>query len=159
MTTGMDPAAAFKAMWAKVGVDVTIQPMETAVYAANRLPTVDEMRMSGPSSMYFFSIYGFAGLNKRSIDSVLDDPIVEKAYQDMQKNVIVNQKEADRIYREVVPYILDQAWIIPRPSPYSYTFWQPWVKKHNGERYGSDPFFLYYAWIDQDLKEKMTGKR
>lgn len=155
----MDPASVFKAMWAKVGIDVEIQPRETAVYTAMILPQVDELRLSGISGMYYFSIYGFAGMNKRSRDSILDDATVEATYQQMQKNVIINQKEADRLYREVVPYILDQAWVIPRPTPYAYTMWQPWVRKHNGERYGTDPWFLYYAWIDQDMKEKMTGRR
>ena len=48
------------------------------------------------------------------------------------------------------------------PGYYTYRFWWPWVKDYNGT--GAPGFlnivsYLNYIWLDQDLKEEMTGKR
>ena len=89
---------------------------------------------------------------------MIDDSRIEATSQEMQKYVFINMPKVEQLYRSLVPYIMEQAYHIPRPTPYSYTFWQPWVKNHNGEI----PIYSQwakYVWIDQDLKEKMTGRR
>ncbi len=40
--------------------------------------------------------------------------------------------------------------------------WQPWVKHYSGEYqvgYYDSYMYVPYIWIDQDLKEEMTGMR
>jgi hypothetical protein len=54
-----------------------------------------------------------------------------------------------------MPYVLSQAWYIPRPIPYTYVFWQPWLKNYNGETdLGYNTDWAKYVWIDQTLKNK-----
>ena len=58
--------------------------------------------------------------------------------------------------------MLEQAWYVPLPDPTAYTFWQPWVKEYSGELdlgYYVTYTFAQHAWIDQDLKFEMTGRR
>jgi len=153
-----DLASVYKAMWAKVGVDVELQPREMGVYSsigysrayehtylafltgATQYPgCLDLAWLKGPAS--FFNV---------------NDPVIETARQEIQKHVIVDMAGADRLYQELVPYILEQAYSIPRPSPYQYTLWWPWLKNY----YGEFPVrFAAYCWIDQDVKQEMTGRR
>jgi peptide/nickel transport system substrate-binding protein len=153
-----DLASVYKAMWAKVGVDVELQPREMGVYSsigysrayehmylafltgATQYPAcLDLALLKGPASVFN-----------------VNDPVIETARQEIQKHVIIDMAGADRLYQELVPYILEQAYSIPRPSPYQYTLWWPWLKNYYGEFPGR---FAAYCWIDQDLKQGVTGRR
>jgi hypothetical protein len=64
--------------------------------------------------------------------------------------------------KEVYPYILEESWQVAMPGYYSYRFWWPWVKDYNGVGgvgYLNGSNYVAYIWVDQDLKEEMTGKR
>ncbi len=57
---------------------------------------------------------------------------------------------------------LEQAPVIPVPNPYSYQFWQPWVKNYRGEGsvdYSMGNVWATWVWLDQYLKESTTGRR
>lgn len=67
-----------------------------------------------------------------------------------------------KTWHDILPYVLEKAYAIPRPQPYTYTFWWPWLKNYHGElqvNYGDVLTWIPWVWIDQDLKEKMTGRR
>ncbi len=58
--------------------------------------------------------------------------------------------------------MVEQCYNILLPTRYVYTFWQSWVRGYNGEHtvgYSTFEMYSYFLWIDQDLKEEMTGKR
>jgi hypothetical protein len=56
----------------------------------------------------------------------------------------------------VLPYLTEQAYFVPVPSTYNYSLWWPWVKNH----YGETPVrFATYYWLDQNLRQEMTGRR
>lgn len=159
----MDPAAVFKAMWAKIGVEVELQPREAAVKAAMQTArSWEEMNLgnlAGTSSIAaVMSLSAYRGVGATSY---INDPVVEDIFQRMTKHHFTNMPEVDRLFREFVPYIMEQAYVIPRPSPYSYTFWQPWIKNYNGEGVVTVQIDLWlkHVWIDRDLKEKITGRR
>jgi hypothetical protein len=48
------------------------------------------------------------------------------------------------------------------PAPYVFRLWWPWIKNYHGEP-GVGQFaqlnYTKHIWIDQDLKEEMTGRR
>jgi len=72
------------------------------------------------------------------------------------------QGSADKIHRELMKYVLDQAWAVPYPKAPGYRLWWPWVKNYHNEfsvGYWDEGNWSKWTWIDQDLKEKMTGKR
>ena len=51
---------------------------------------------------------------------------------------------------------------IQLPVPVIWIFWQPWLKCYSGETKGGYMCTHYgerWAWIDQDMREEMTGKR
>jgi peptide/nickel transport system substrate-binding protein len=69
-----------------------------------------------------------------------------------------DNQAADAIHKELMKYVLDQAWTIPMPSPVSYTMWQPWLKNYYGNTtvgYINEPNWTQWAWVDQNLKNSM----
>ncbi|MBI4283635.1 MAG: ABC transporter substrate-binding protein [Chloroflexi bacterium] len=174
VAANMAIAEVVKAQWAKVGVDLELQPRENAVFTSiTTAPrSWEEMVMnpftgvSFPQWLTFLHLRGQSagGHNPSGIDVPPgSDPVVEKTYQEILKNVIVNTPESARVYRELVPYLLEQMFVIGVPVPYSYTIWQPWVKGYEGEIWHvsltSNKIWAKYMWIDQDMKETMTGRR
>jgi peptide/nickel transport system substrate-binding protein len=153
-----DVAEIFSYYWAKVGIDVDIQLREPAVYTAMTTGrTWEEMLLGAMWNTRLMNALAFSGIHGPALGWV--DPVIKEAYDKVQKNVIVNFPKAYEVYREVQPYIVEQAHVIPRPSPYSYVFWQPWVKNYRGELpQMSFRLILRHMWIDQDLKDKMTGR-
>ena len=95
--------------------------------------------------------------------SNVDDPAFEEAYAKASTwEMFLDYDERAKIITDLIPHILDNAWYIQPTAPYVYALWQPWVKLHNGEEkigYVSIPYWAVYPWIDQDLKEEMTGRR
>lgn len=168
VTRDLDSVAIFKAMWAKVGIDLEILPREAAVYAAvNLARSYEEL---GFRNLQSFTAFGQRYLfqayrgNQRTNGSYVGatspggyEPVIEVAFNEIQKNVIINYPKADEVVRDLVPYVLEQAYMIPRPTPYQYRLWQPWLKNYYGE--SSTKFWVAYPWIDQDLKEVMTGRK
>lgn len=155
----IDFLSLIKDMWSKIGVELTIQPLEFGAYLGKSLSRqYDDMLYSffvepGPYAQ-LFAFRGSSTFNR----SWVSDAHVDEVYQEMVKYNLTNQTKVDELHREIMPYVLEQAWYIPRPAPYTYTFWQPWVKNYHGEvALGYNASWPKYIWIDQDMKEKMTG--
>ena len=85
--------------------------------------------------------------------SYVNDPVINNAREEIRPHFMVNMHEADRIHRELMPYIVEQAYYIPLPTAYSYNIWWPWLKNNYGEFFR----FSKYFWIDQELKQTMIG--
>ena len=160
----MDPLAAVKSMWAKVGVDLEIQPRELAVYnSVSNGRAYDEMlfkaAVGGRANIPTMS--SFRGETHWNV-SFIKDAKAEEIFQEQQKNIIINDKKVFQLYYDLMPYLLEQAYVIPTPSPYTYLFWWPWVKNYHGENtvsFTGGQSWVKYVWIDRDLKEQMTGRR
>jgi peptide/nickel transport system substrate-binding protein len=153
----IDYLSAVKAMWAKIGVDLTIQPLEFGAYMGLTMSRqYDQMLYGffvqpGPYAQ-LFDFRGQSTFNR----SWVNDPKVEATYQEIVKYNLVDQGKVDKLHHDLMPYVLSQAWYIPRPIPYTYIFWQPWLKNYNGEiDLGYNPDWAKYVWIDQNLKKQM----
>src|SRR3989338_3987303 len=116
--------------------------------------------LSGSSAV---QLYSFSGAGLRGLTSninrpdKINDQVVEDAFHEVQRNIILNFPKADEAFKKMTSHLMEQAYIIPVASPFSYTMWQPWVKNHYGEF--TLVHWLPYTWIDQDLKEQTTGRR
>ena len=69
-----------------------------------------------------------------------------------------NVEEAQAIYKELMKYVLDQAWAIPTVQAPLYRFWWPWLKNYHGEDtlgYWNPNKWTQYVWIDQELQKSM----
>ncbi len=159
----VDYLSAMKSMWAKVGVDLTLDIREFGAYTAIGA-NFDEMallRGTGIVTATSFSSLRATVLPSTVNPSRINDPKVTEAEQNSQKYFLANEAKSQQIFRELIPYVLSGAFVIPRPTPYQYTFWWPWIKNYHGELnivYRSEEVsWIPFVWIDQDLREKMTG--
>ncbi len=162
-------AELLKAYWADVGIDVEIDVNEPSAWTGRWARHQEEDLLmthsifSGGNADLFvrYSLGYYRGPNVFNISHVNDppgtDPVIEAAYEKQAENVMVNYPAADKAFRDIVPYILENAFLIQLPAPWGFRVWQPWLKNYYGE--GISKFWIQYAWVDQDLKEKMTGTR
>ncbi len=160
----IDELSIFKGMWAKVGIDLTIDPKESGVYTSIANARSHE-NMIYRSPFQTFSIQLFlSGLRGSSTfnGSYVDDPIgsdsfIEERYNRLQQNIFVDNPAAYKAYRELKPYVLENVFYIPRPTPYTYVFWWPWLNNYYGQGTPTMmPFGLAkFFWIDQALKQQM----
>ena len=154
----VDELSIFKGMWAKVGIDLTIEPKETGVYTAINAKRGHEdmvyrsMFQTFSIQLFLSGLRGTSTFNSSYVnDPPGSDPYVEQRYQDLQKYIFVDTPKAYKAYQELKPYVLEQAFYIPRPSPNIYTIWWPWVKSF----YGQGSTFINYFWVDKSVKEGM----
>ncbi len=128
--SGVDFLEAVKAMWAKVGVTLDIQVKEPAVYTSiwqgNAYP---DMELAG--GMGIGGYYRMIECDTPSYwnPSQVNDPTVQAAKVKIFD--LFNQQKIDEVdatFKDLMKYAEAQAWYIPRPLPYSYILWWPWVK-------------------------------
>ena len=160
----IDELSVFKDMWAKIGIELQIEPKETAVYSSIANGRIQE-DMIYRSMFQTFSIQLFlSGLRGTSTfnSSYVNDPVgsvpfIEDVYTKLQSNVFVKNQVAYDAYKSLKPFILEQAYYVPRPTPYTYIFWWPWLKNYYGQANTNTIAFgfLKYLWIDRDLKEQL----
>ena len=161
--TVVDYFSVVKTMWAKVGVDLTIDKKEPAVLSSIQNLRSHEAMITGATSPMggLYKCVDLWGVSFTNC-SYIDDPYVMKVREQMQNVWIANPAEADKIHKEFMKYVLDQAWVIPKPMPPLYNIWWPWVKNYHGELsigYDNTHNYAKYVWVDQELKQKMTGGR
>jgi len=160
-TSHVDLLSIVKAYWEKIGVDLKLDVKEYAVYASQgQSRTYDQMYMYGANNTIPFR---FAVTRPGSLlnKSFVDDPVINEAEAAVNA-VYFDPLERRRLMRDVIPHMLDQAYDLQFPVANVYTFWWPWVKNYNGEAlvgYMNADDFSKYIWLDQDLKEEMTGRK
>jgi ABC-type transport system substrate-binding protein len=163
-----DQAAILKDMWSKIGIDISITPTEGAALTAMVTRSFDWKDMfygtfsGGTVGSFGFSLYTYFGYyrgdNRPQFASRTDpngtpDPVIEAAFETTQENIYVNWPAAYKAVESIRPYLIENAFRVPFPQPYSYSMWQPWVKNTFGQ--GGVAYFLKYYWVDQALKTKL----
>lgn len=151
----IDEASIFKDMWAKVGIEVVLDVKETSVYTTiNGRRSHEDMVYRSMFQTFTIQLFlsGLRGTSTFNSSYVNDPPgsipFIEERYQKVQ-NLFRDTAGAYQAYRELKPFVLEQAFYIPRPTPYIYNVWWPWLKNYYGQG------FLRYNWIDEDLKKTM----
>ncbi|MFC2057031.1 ABC transporter substrate-binding protein [Chloroflexota bacterium] len=153
----VDYFSVIKDMWAKVDVDLELRLMESGAFTTMRHKRdFDQMastyRPKVTQAFMMVNIYG-EGMDNQSR---IDDPVVNEAYPKIQAAAITNVAEANRLHKELMKYVLDQAWAIPKVNPYVYDVWWPWLKNYSGEVHvGYHTYFFQWVWLDQELKKSM----
>ncbi len=156
-----------KEYWADVGIEIEPVLLESSVFFGvwvNR--SYQDLFLSafpgGDGSLFVrYSMGYFRGPNIFNLSFVNDpigsDPIIEHAFDVQSQTVGVDYAAADAITKETWKYVLEQAFLIPMPAPWGYRIWQPWLRNYYGAN--DVKFWLRWAWIDQDMKFDMTGRR
>ncbi|MBI2851191.1 MAG: ABC transporter substrate-binding protein [Chloroflexi bacterium] len=163
-TTALIPAAdvdaysIYKAMWARVGIDLALDVREANVVTA--LQTSKEhaplTRAGGGLSGKFFSLPVLTpGAFPNT--SMIDDPLINEETQKMRLVAITDMPKAMVMFKELTKHILDRAYVLPGVQGFSTTFWWPWVKNYSGETNVGyfDARWPQYIWYDQVLKKSM----
>lgn len=156
-----DVLSMVKADWAKIGVELELQPRDFATFTAIHFRRAHTDMMLGwySGSANYFRAYNWSGQSMWN-SSYVDDPLLNQA----RDNMIAawpDEPKMDAIHRQLMPYLLEQAYVISVPAGYTYRFWWPWVKNYSGESsvgYYSAPNWVKYAWIDQELKRSILGQ-
>lgn len=155
----VDPLSVYKNYWAKIGADVEIKPTDSSVQEATVLNKgFKGMITTTAGWSYPFLMRPYRPGQLTNI-SLLDDPRTMELYNKLGENFF-NEAEKNRLFREWVPYCLSQAWYIQLVHQYTYTFWQPWLKNFHGEwsvGLSNMENWIRWAWVDQELKQQMTG--
>ncbi len=158
----IDQLSVIKSMWAKIGVDVSIDSREFVVYTGlESRNNYDELLYRGSGSYgIYIRFLNFVG-TARDNGSYIKDDVAAKAKSDCwNANAAGDEAKVDQTYKQFAAYAMEQAWMIPWPRPYNYTLWWPWLKNYHGElNVGFDNGFYWtkWVWIDQDMKASLTG--
>ena len=156
----VDEVSVFKSMWAKVGIELSIDVKETAVY--NNINTARSQEDlvyrfiygTFPQQLYFSPQRGPSTNNPSYVnDPAGSIPEIEALWPAIDSASLVNMPKAYEEYKKVKPLMLAGAYYIVRPTPYTYNMWWPWLKSYYGT--GTAGVYGKYAWIDQNLKKSM----
>jgi len=154
----MDILSMWQADLAKVNIKLTIDAKDyatwTARFSARNYGAYDFMWTSTAGIGTYQRMINIRGANTYN-PSFINDPEVEKAYTEMQKYVGIDEAKCQQINHDLMPYLLEQAYVIGVPVAYLYRLWWPWVKNYHGE--GSIGYYnigyTKFLWIDQTLKK------
>ena len=160
--TDADEVSIFKDMWAKVGVDLQLNVMEnlqfTNMWKARDYEDMIYRYMwtTWPMMFYFSSDRGASTNNLSFINDPTQgtaDETVENAFNAVNDDMIVNMEGVYQTMRDLRIYLMRQAHVIPRPTPYLYTAWWPWLENYYG--FGNISEVFMYQWIDKGMREEM----
>lgn len=150
-----------KDMWAKVGVELVLEPKDYAslLGIVVRRAHEDMVLWTGAGVGTYFKAINYSGTGMFN-QSYVDDPVLNRARDEMLA-AYPDEAKVDKIHKEMLPYLFEQCYAIPLPGQRYYRFWWPWVKNYSGEAglgYYNTFNFAKYVWIDQELKQSMLGK-
>jgi peptide/nickel transport system substrate-binding protein len=158
----VDYFSIIKDMWSKVGIDLSLNVQETgtrtSIYNTGNYDITGAAGGRGPLSVFYHMVTmrgdGPVGGNA----SQINDPIIIAASEKMKATYLTDEKAAMKQFKELMKYVLDQAYAVSRPIyPQSIFYW-PWLRNYSGEDqigYFDTNFWASYIWIDQPLKKSM----
>ena len=151
-----------KTMWAQVGVTLNLDAKEATIWygrTATRNYGASEMLYATSSGSWqsFDNINGPKQFNM----SYINDPLIAETATKISEYIGIDDAQVAKLHADLMPYVIEQCWVIPKPGPYSYVVWWPWRKNWNGELnvgFYNYPSYLKYTWTDQVLKKQMINR-
>jgi len=154
----MDLIPLLEGYYAKIGVQLIIQPLEYASF-------LSMMTTRNHAPAYFMNtghVNPTTTIRKNFVTGQLWNPSLhsDAEFDARVEDAFATRDETQRItkLRELTVNILDEAPYVWLPTTYVYTAWWPWVKNYNGElRAGAVRPGPIYAriWLDQQMKKDM----
>ncbi len=147
-------------MWSKIGVTLKLDIRENSVYTSIKSSHTGyntiQFATAPVSTFYLGGIFQGQGPNNNLGN--LDDPIINKALDDVRAAVGLDFTKGMQIYRnELAKYVVVQAFHIPQVIGYTYNLWWRWLPNYSGEGPISYAQTIWpnYVWKDQALKKSM----
>ena len=158
----VDYFSIIKDMWSKVGVELELDIKEagarTTLYNAGTYDIVGGAGGRGPLSVFYHMVTMVGEGSRGGNGSQINDPVILAASKKMKETYITDEKAAMKQFKELMKYVLDQAYVVSRPIYPQATFWWPWLRNYSGETqigYFDTNYWASYIWIDEDLKKSM----
>jgi peptide/nickel transport system substrate-binding protein len=147
-----DLASVLKEMWAKAGIDLILEPKElgaftTIAYSKSYEDLILTNFLAGSEYPNCLGLSYFKGASFGHVN----DAVINAASGEIQRHVIIDMPEAERLFRKLIPYVVDQAYHLPLPGANACSLWWPWLKNCHGE---TPIQFAKYRWIDRDLSRR-----
>jgi peptide/nickel transport system substrate-binding protein len=154
----VDYFSIIKDMWAKVDVELDLQPIEIGQLISVAITQSYELLalFCSPVSTYPEQ-FQYSTPNWINAALISDSYIKEMA-EKARVEAITDFKTAMATTRELRGYILDNAYAIPTPRYPLYCLWWPWLKNYNGETsvgYFPGDSWVQWVWIDQTMKKSL----
>ncbi|MEK7354348.1 MAG: ABC transporter substrate-binding protein [Chloroflexota bacterium] len=155
----IDELSIIKDQWAKVGVELVLDIKDPGTYSRLAIAghPYEEMLyrnvgMAIAQSLMQASTRNPAIWNPSHVnDPAGSIPYLEDLFQQQDKLMFADMDKVIELGKEANRFAMEQAFVVPFPTPYTYAFWWPWLKNYYGQGTG----FLRYSWVDQDLKKSM----
>ena len=159
----VDFYSVIKDMWAKVGITLEFDVKENAVrnQILNRGDYKEGFSDGGVAPVsVFHSTPTLTGTPSAPANtSRIFDARIDDGLKKVRTTILANgMKPGMKEMRELLKYVLDQAYAIPVPYVPLYNFWWPWLKNYSGETtvgYFEGNSWAQFIWIDRDLKKSM----
>jgi peptide/nickel transport system substrate-binding protein len=149
--------------WADMDVELEIDVLETgahtSLYQGKNWYGMYDMCWSSMAGLgSALSLMNFWGPGFGNASDVTD-PYIGEVYDEIQETFL-NEGEAAAfaIHKELLKYVLDQAYAIPYPKAPGYSMWWPWVMNYHGEfslGYWNEGNYVKWGWMDTELKKSM----
>ncbi|MBA7711571.1 hypothetical protein ES703_120537 [subsurface metagenome] len=167
LTTGsfvpkyVDTAALLKDQWAKIGVEVTIDPREQVDFTRVKYShpplwtgtVFDYYQQASPYLALSMSHYTGVDLNYGEYSNPVLDALID------EMGLELDVAEQSLLIKEGSLILMHDVASIPASLYPQRIYWWPWLKNYYGERTIQDDCcfsaILPYIWIDQDLKAEM----
>jgi peptide/nickel transport system substrate-binding protein len=157
----VDYLSIIKDMWSKVGIELTITPLELGVYNNRWVArNYDELFYGGMASPGTFrsmvSTQGAGG--GYNLSYIADKRLADGKIQMMDLFSKGDDAGVAKLHRQLCGYIYEDAWAVSTPAQTSTSFWWPWMKNYHGETalgilntWG----WTKFVWIDSDMKKTL----
>ena len=158
--TAVDYYSVIKGQWAKAGIDLTLELKEPGQI----VPIA-----AGFNYKELFSIFyapnstwpeqaNYTNINNWVNASRVNDSTVNAEAEKAQAGAVSDFKGSMKITKNLMKYLLDQAYCIPTPRYPQASMWWPWLKNYSGETtvgYFAGDSWVRYIWIDLAQKKQL----
>ena len=163
----IDILSLYQDMLADIDIEMTLDIVDYAVYngiTRSRDYGANEMVFTTDSGngtyMKMIDFRGASSYNPSRINEDYSIAEIEEAYAEIITYAGTDEAAMMRINRELMPWLIEQVYMIPNVRPAYYMLYWPWLQNNYGTYavgYYNFTGSLKYAWLDQAMKEEMTG--
>ena len=150
-----------KSYWEDVGVNLDIVVHDSGTWKSLALSgEFDDIVMYRTYGLSFLQFSNYVPTSMYNYSNWPEQPLM--GWLDKINENWTTPSDQYPYGKEAAVYILGENKQIPMPSPFVYAFWWPWLKSYHGEfsvGFCTRTDTAKYLWIDQDLREEMTGSR
>ena len=156
--TEVDYYSIIKDQWSKVGIDVSFDVKDPGVMQnILNARSHDALIVAAQPPPGSWPEMAMLQAPTQSNCSMIDDPKVNAAIAAWNVVAISDEDAAMKMTKELMKYVLPQAWAIPTLRYPTYVLWWPWIKNYDGETNvgWNHPGWARWVWLDQDLQKSM----